>query len=115
MVASGTRWRGAGAGTANQHSMHRRQRQVAPALPSEAEVLRGVRSLYADELRPCGRLLRKRLAEQLGPRLQFCTDSQLRTICEISPFLRVEHEELGDGSTGEWSALLVNGSPKFVD
>jgi len=109
---------GAVAGTANRHSTRRNQRQVPPVLPSEAEVLRSVWSLYGDELRPYGRLLRKRLAEQLGPRgnrLQSCTDSQLRTICEISPSLRVEHEELRDGVTGEWSALLVSESPTFVD
>jgi hypothetical protein len=115
MVASEARFRGA----ANRRPTRRSQRQVAPAaLPSEAEVLRAVRSLYSDELRPYGRLIRKRLAEQLGPRgnqLQFCTDPQLRTVCEISASLRVEHEEQGDGITGEWSALLVNGSPTFVD
>mmetsp|Transcript_22593 Transcript_22593/g.43278 ORF Transcript_22593/g.43278 Transcript_22593/m.43278 type:complete len:608 (-) Transcript_22593:238-2061(-) len=119
MVASGARRRGVGFGSGNRHSTRRSQRHVAPAtLPSEAEVLRAVWSLYGDELRPYGRLLRKRLAEQPGPRgkqLHHCTDSQLRAVCEISPSLRVQHDESGEGVAGEWSALLVDQPPNFID
>ena len=83
------------------------------ALPNEADVLRAVASLYDDELRPYSRILRKRIAEQSGSRgtgAKDCDAGRLRALCESFKSLRVEPE-----AGGEWSALLVDRPPCFVD
>lgn len=83
-------------------------------VPTEGEVLEAVASLYDDELKPYGRILRKRLSERAiaagvanagEPDL-----AALRAACVASSWLNVESE---DG--GEWSALLVSCESKFVD
>lgn len=77
------------------------------------EVCAAVESLYCDELKPYGRILRKRLAEraQVFPSQLVDVDVQhLRTICETCPWLYVSQEEGGD-----WSAWLYGQPPTFVD
>mmetsp|Transcript_24614 Transcript_24614/g.47978 ORF Transcript_24614/g.47978 Transcript_24614/m.47978 type:complete len:476 (-) Transcript_24614:97-1524(-) len=84
---------------------------AAAPMPSEMEVLRAVASLYDDELRPYSRILRKRIVEHSQDvEVKDCDAGRLRALCEACPSLRVEPE---DG--GEWSALLVDRNPTFVD
>mmetsp|Transcript_29796 Transcript_29796/g.57624 ORF Transcript_29796/g.57624 Transcript_29796/m.57624 type:complete len:499 (+) Transcript_29796:119-1615(+) len=96
---------------------------VAAPVPSEADVLRAVASLYDDGLRPFSRILRKRLvehaqeaaqAELLGKNdannFKDCDAGKLRTLCEASLQLRVETEDWG-----EWSAVLDDKEPNFID
>jgi hypothetical protein len=87
--------------------------------PSAAEVVAAVESLYADQLKPYGRILRKRLSERAagyrgnaadGDSTQDVDIRQLRNVCNSCPTLRVEDEEGGD-----WSAVLVNRAQNFVD
>jgi len=83
-------------------------------VPTEGEVLEAVTSLYDDELKPYGRILRKRLSERAiaaGSAASGEPDlAALRAACVASSWLNVESE---DG--GEWSALLVSCESKFVD
>jgi hypothetical protein len=91
-------------------------------VPSEAEVLEAVVSLYNDGLRPYSRIVRKRLIEharemQVGllgkdseNTVSDCDADKLRALCEASLQLRVEAEDWG-----EWSALLVDREPNFID
>jgi hypothetical protein len=83
-------------------------------VPTEGEVLEAVTSLYDDELKPYGRILRKRLSERAiaaGSAVTGEPDlAALRAACVASSWLNVESE---DG--GEWSALLVSCESKFVD
>lgn len=77
------------------------------------EVLAAVVTLYEDELRPYGRIIRKRLAEhaeQSAPQEEVVGAERLRALCEGCPRLRVEPE---DG--GEFAALLVDRPASFVD
>jgi len=78
-----------------------------------ASVLSAIESLYDDQLKPYGRILRKRLGERAGTTSASSLDAdtaRLRAVCEASPWLFVEEEE-----GGEWSAVLVGRSPAFVD
>lgn len=80
-----------------------------------SEVVAAVKSLYADELRPFGRLLIRRCAERCGrhpgelPRID---TAHLRSICETTGMLLVVQEE---GSSGEYSVLLPGRAGRFVD
>jgi hypothetical protein len=95
--------------------------------PSAADVVAAVESLYADEVRPHGRILLKRLGERAASEAMaahFATVShrnlvenvpridanRLRKVCERSRQLRVEVEE-----SGEYCALLVGRRETFVD
>jgi len=83
-------------------------------LPSEAELLWAVHSLYDDKLKPYSRLLRLRLAEQHGSRgneLRNCDEGQLMVLCKSCASLHVEASDAG----GEWCALLVTRPSDFVD
>mmetsp|Transcript_7024 Transcript_7024/g.20711 ORF Transcript_7024/g.20711 Transcript_7024/m.20711 type:complete len:518 (-) Transcript_7024:447-2000(-) len=76
-------------------------------------VLRAIESLYDDQLRPYGRILRKRLGEhaQLAGAGAVDVDiKQLRALCEACPWLSVQAEEGGD-----WSALLRTRPLSFID
>jgi len=91
-------------------------------MPTEAEVLEAVESLYNDGLRPYSRILRKRLVEYAQDAQvdllgrgndgveKDCDSSRLRGLCEESLQLRVEPEDWR-----EWTALLVDRAPNFVD
>ena len=89
----------------------------APLLkPVLHAVLAAVESLYNDEMKPFGRLLRKRIAESLAPsaaaseKVPDIDMQHVRAVCEDSDELVVAPE---DG--GEWSVSLVNVPPAFVD
>mmetsp|Transcript_37582 Transcript_37582/g.82465 ORF Transcript_37582/g.82465 Transcript_37582/m.82465 type:complete len:704 (-) Transcript_37582:83-2194(-) len=84
-----------------------------PIRVNEPETLAAIASLYRDELKPYGRILRKRLVEDLeasGIPSPDVDASHLRTICLASGKLRVEFAE-----GGEWTALLVGCPEVFVD
>jgi len=79
--------------------------------PSEVSV--AIKSLYIDELKPYGRILRKRLAERAQASGAAAVDvdiKRLRVVCESCPWLCVRTEEGGD-----WSALIHGRSDIFID
>jgi hypothetical protein len=85
----------------------------ATLLIPEADILAAVSSLYDDELRPYGRLVRKRLAEHAAAKMSCVVEgdlSRLRRACESSMWIEVRPEE-----GGEWCALLVGRAENFVD
>jgi len=72
-----------------------------PALKPELhEVIAAVQSIYADNMKPYGRLLRKRVAEHDGlgssDRLPEVDLEHLRTVCEASGELLMAPEVGGD-------------------
>jgi len=78
------------------------------------DLFRAISSLYADGLKPYGRIIRKRLAEgerASGRKPRDLGLKQLRSMCEVCrPWLYVQVEEGGD-----WSALLQGRPQTFVD
>lgn len=90
--------------------------------PEGAEVLLAIESLYNDQLKPFGRILRKRIGERAlafaaGGRARAQTQTLpdvdivfLKDFCESSANLCVEPEEGGD-----WSAVFVDRPADFVD
>ncbi|CAK0815876.1 unnamed protein product [Prorocentrum cordatum] len=88
--------------------------QTAPPAPlDEREVVAAVETLYADLLKPYGRILRKRLEERAvaaGRQAHECDASALRAICESCCVLLVVGEAGGD-----WSVLLRDRQDSFVD
>jgi len=89
---------------------------VVPDIPS---VLAAIQTLYDEELKPFGRILRKRVAElAAGATSKAVSAVQLPnvdadcllSVCEECELIRVEHEEGGD-----WSALLVNVRANLVN
>lgn len=87
-------------------------RQSATAV-SEAQVIAAVESLYADDLKPVGRILRKRIAE-LRPaeasKTQDPSIEQLRNLCSANALFSIELEEGGD-----FFAFLAGREHNFVD
>jgi len=80
---------------------------------SGAEILSAVESLYVDELKPYGRILRKRLAEQANAAGRGAADigiRELRTACEACAWLDVQAEGGAD-----WSAQIRGRPAVFVD
>jgi len=84
--------------------------------PAIQEIVAAIQSLYDDEVKPLGRILRKRCGERamqnpdpfsappdVDPRY-------LQRACEESPEIQVESE-----NGGEWTALLVGHPETFVD
>jgi len=88
--------------------------QAPMFMPSGADVMRAIGSLYDDELQPYSRILRKRIIEQSethGVCGADCDVGHIRMLCEsMCDYLRVEPED-----NGEWSALLMDRDPNFVD
>mmetsp|Transcript_21773 Transcript_21773/g.61833 ORF Transcript_21773/g.61833 Transcript_21773/m.61833 type:complete len:895 (+) Transcript_21773:95-2779(+) len=93
--------------------------------PDMEAVTRAIRSLYLDQLKPFGRILRKRIAEQASgvalERLYVAPGGglvplpevdvvHLRAICESCTDFRIQPEEGGD-----WSAVVVGRPEAFVD
>eukprot|EP00933_Yihiella_yeosuensis_P059128 TRINITY_DN6004_c3_g1_i1.p1 TRINITY_DN6004_c3_g1~~TRINITY_DN6004_c3_g1_i1.p1 ORF type:complete len:761 (+),score=163.65 TRINITY_DN6004_c3_g1_i1:223-2283(+) len=77
------------------------------------EVVAAVETLYDDELKPYGRILRKRLAERAAAAGQGSVDVDiklLRSVCEACPWIYIQAEEGGD-----WSALLRSRQMAFID
>lgn len=92
------------------------------AAKAEAEARSAVISLYADELKPFGRILRKRIAERIlegqgqdasisnVDALPEVDTKQVRAVCESCAALRVDDEDGGD-----WSAVFRDRPETFVD
>jgi len=85
---------------------------------SQGQLLTAIESLYADELKPVGRILRKRISE-LCPRMDGngtlgttpdISAEELRKLCVANPSLAIEAEEGGD-----FSVFMVEGEQSFVD
>lgn len=77
------------------------------------EVTAAVETLYADRLKPYGRILRKRLVERAAASGDGSVDvdiKHLKNICESCCWLYLQAEEGGD-----WSVLLRGRHPNFVD
>ena len=86
--------------------------QSKPEL-SESDMLAAVSSLYTDQLKPYGRILRKRLGERgvvMGLAPGEPGLAQLRALCTSSTWLNIESEQ-----GGEWSALIIGEKQNFVD
>jgi len=80
---------------------------------SAQDVLAAVETLYNDELKPYGRILRKRLTERGSGNGCFDVDmdiNNIQQICEACPLLHVQTEE-----GNEWSATLKGRRSCFVD
>jgi len=75
---------------------------------TEHLIMAAVESLYADELKPIGRILRKRVVELTKSDID--VGRELRAACEKCPLLHLQPEDAGD-----WSALLVGRALTFVD
>jgi len=96
----------------------RRYKSTPSITPGHDDVLAAAVSLYADELKPFGRILRKRIAEQAAARTNSSpADSlpdvdmkHLIKVCASSPQLRIMNEEGGD-----WSAVIVGRAQQFVN
>eukprot|EP00441_Pelagodinium_beii_P028071 CAMPEP_0197660198 /NCGR_PEP_ID=MMETSP1338-20131121/50695_1 /TAXON_ID=43686 ORGANISM="Pelagodinium beii, Strain RCC1491" /NCGR_SAMPLE_ID=MMETSP1338 /ASSEMBLY_ACC=CAM_ASM_000754 /LENGTH=651 /DNA_ID=CAMNT_0043237501 /DNA_START=155 /DNA_END=2110 /DNA_ORIENTATION=+ len=97
---------------------HPQPRQPLLSLPNGQvidipDVMAAVETLYADELKPYGRILRKRLAERAAAAGQGSVDvdiKRLKVACEGCTWLYVQAEEGGD-----WSALLRGRQMAFID
>lgn len=86
---------------------------------SAEEVFEAIESLYSDELKPFGRILRKRVAEHHLERQNLSSFSgdlpdvdiqHMKAMCEGNPQLDVQPEEGGD-----WSAAIKGHPGQFVD
>lgn len=85
----------------------------SPQVVDMPEVIAAVETLYVDELKPYGRILRKRLAERAMSAGHGAVDvdiKRLRSVCEACPWIYVQAEEGGD-----WSALLHGRQMAFID
>jgi len=93
---------------------HAAARMPAHDPPADlGEVLEAVKSLYRDELRPYGRILRKRVSERVaaaGLGTGEVDAKWLLDLCESCPALLVRSEKGGD-----WCALLRDQPECFVD
>eukprot|EP00928_Gymnodinium_smaydae_P083640 TRINITY_DN66887_c0_g1_i1.p1 TRINITY_DN66887_c0_g1~~TRINITY_DN66887_c0_g1_i1.p1 ORF type:complete len:654 (-),score=113.11 TRINITY_DN66887_c0_g1_i1:95-2056(-) len=86
-------------------------------LPNALDVIAAVASLYCDQLKPFGRLLRKRIAERHiiendndAPVSVEVDMRHLRAVCDECDQLLVADEEGGD-----WSVTLAGCPSKFID
>lgn len=89
-------------------------------IPTFSEVVAAIESLYADDLKPFGRILRKRVGELAAAASSISPDNvdslcdvdikNLLVICEEGHSLVVEPEEGGD-----WSVLIAGRHAAFVD
>jgi len=92
-----------------------RQRQAmgtqpeTPCPASAADIINAIESLCLDELKPYGRILRKRLSER-GHDTVDIGIQELRTACETCPLLTVQSEGGAD-----WSAQITGHPATFVD
>jgi len=78
-----------------------------------SEILAAIETLYQDQLKPYGRILRKRLMERsqaARTRINKLAFEQLRATCESCPWLCVHGEDGGD-----WSAVIRGRQAAFVE
>lgn len=91
----------------------RRSGKATPPEIPEQDLLAAVESLYYDQLKPYGRILRKRLSDR-GVAANLASGEtglvHLRNACSRSDWIQIEPAQ-----GGEWTALLVGCEPKFVD
>jgi hypothetical protein len=89
-----------------------RRKQPQVLLADMPIVFTAIQSLYMEQLRPFGRIIRKRVGEfATGARGTPDVDAKhLLRICQECPLIQVEQEEGGD-----WSALIVNQPSNFID
>lgn len=95
-----------------QTAMHDAAAMLPDAIDT-GDLTAAIESLYDDELRPYGRILRKRFGEMAARRGTWPVDVETRCLqsaCERCPWLTVQAEEGGD-----WSALLQYRAAVFVD
>jgi hypothetical protein len=102
------------------HAVAPSSSKPAPLRPEHQEVFEAVESLYHDELKPFGRLLRKRIVERHlanmvaeGVAIGKAPDvdvQHLRAVCEGCQQLVASPEEGGD-----WSVAIVGKLSNFVD
>jgi len=93
------------------------QQAQLPMVPAQgistSDLLAAVESLYRDQLRPYGRILRKRLAEMLQAAGRNDCEvgvKELRLACDACPWMQVE-----DADGAEWAALIMGRQADFVD
>lgn len=101
---------------AQHHAQQNAQKAKSPAQskrrPSFPEVVAAIESLYRDQLKPFGRILRKRIGELAQAAGQGEVDmdvKELRSLCSGCQKLRVED----DGS--DWVALIAGQLDRFID
>mmetsp|Transcript_112454 Transcript_112454/g.206398 ORF Transcript_112454/g.206398 Transcript_112454/m.206398 type:complete len:597 (+) Transcript_112454:100-1890(+) len=83
----------------------------ASPLPEPADVIHAVQSLYEDQIRPNGRLLRKRLMEVHAAQGPWDVDvKKLLQVCS-----RISEFEVQFDGQDDWSVLLVGRQCNFVD
>jgi hypothetical protein len=87
-----------------------KKNQIALLPVTKEELHNAIATLYADELKPYGRILRKRLAERNVNSGKEVDLAVLRKFCESDANLQVGSEE-----GGEWSALFASAPEPFVD
>lgn len=99
--------------SAPSRSTARRSAKATPPEIPESDLLAAVESLYYDQLKPYGRILRKRLTDR-GVAAGLASGEaglvHLRSACSKSAWLKIEPAQ-----GGEWTALLIGCEPKFVD
>jgi len=86
------------------------RKPVATLAVTRAELHSAIETLYADELKPYGRILRKRLAERNVNSGKEVELGLLRKFSESDVQLQIASEE-----GGEWSALFAGAPEPFVD
>eukprot|EP00929_Paragymnodinium_shiwhaense_P022706 TRINITY_DN14431_c0_g1_i1.p1 TRINITY_DN14431_c0_g1~~TRINITY_DN14431_c0_g1_i1.p1 ORF type:complete len:766 (-),score=194.96 TRINITY_DN14431_c0_g1_i1:754-3051(-) len=96
----------------------RRQPARQTIRPPFPEVVAAVEDLYADRLKPFGRLLRKRLVERRSPTAKATTEQaaevdmeHVRKLCEAAS----DAMEVGSEDAGDWSVVLLDRISNFVD
>eukprot|EP00931_Biecheleriopsis_adriatica_P119285 TRINITY_DN94524_c0_g1_i1.p1 TRINITY_DN94524_c0_g1~~TRINITY_DN94524_c0_g1_i1.p1 ORF type:complete len:763 (-),score=140.83 TRINITY_DN94524_c0_g1_i1:164-2452(-) len=102
------------------HQPYAPQQPILPVMPAKGrstldphEITAAIETLYADQLKPYGRILRKRLAERASSNGQGNVDvdiKRLKSGCESCHWLFVQAEEGGD-----WCALLNGRHTNFID
>lgn len=98
------------------HSASQSPQGAKPTDPEStfiSQIVAAVESLYDDEIRPYGRILRKRLAEQAAEttgETEEVDPRELRQACSSCPLFAVEEVEGSD-----WAVALVDRRTSFLD
>eukprot|EP00931_Biecheleriopsis_adriatica_P046043 TRINITY_DN26410_c0_g1_i1.p1 TRINITY_DN26410_c0_g1~~TRINITY_DN26410_c0_g1_i1.p1 ORF type:complete len:541 (+),score=106.54 TRINITY_DN26410_c0_g1_i1:52-1623(+) len=87
--------------------------QLSSGVYEMPEIVASIETLYEDQLKPYGRILRKRLAERAAARGSGGADvdpQRLRETCGACPLLSVQEEKGGD-----WAVLLRSRVESFIN
>jgi len=95
---------------AQQELVHTQKVRPVAIAPCRTHLIAAVESLYADRLRPFGRILRKRLVERSDQATPECDLVQLQKSCDECDAFVLTSEE-----GGEWCALLRHEPDNFID